>query len=94
MTSTADVRPISGVIRDLRRLLVCELDGAATHPGHMAAWSVLGECQERISMAEMIAEDRDPEESTYRLWIAHGERMTATGIIRKLADAYGVSNFR
>jgi hypothetical protein len=90
MTSTADVRSIADVVAELRRILVCELRGAKTHPGHMAAWLVVSEASGMVWQARDIDDDTPAMvRATYA-----GEHYAAATIIRKVADAYGVSNFR
>lgn len=90
--STADVRPIGDVIHDLRRLLVSQLAGAKTPPAVMAAWSTVNQCAELVRAADDF-DDESPADMRYRA-VKAGEHYAAATILRKVADAFGVSNFR
>lgn len=90
--STADVRPIEEVVKDLRKLLVAKLP--TQDPDRFVAWSILGECQQHLlNDHERRDTSTDPASRSFRMKRA-GEHYVAASIIRKIADAYGVSNFR
>lgn len=96
MVSTADVRPVGDVLKDLRNIMVRKLPGG---PDVCAAWSALCEAGELFSdavasLAEINAMGKIDELDERRRSRHYGQKYAAAVIIRKIADAYGVSNFR
>lgn len=92
MVSTADVRPIGEVIEELARILARDLSLA--NPPVLAVWETLGQCQQfLLDDHEQRAQSTDPADRLYRMKRAT-EHAVASGIIRRVANAYGVSTFR
>ena len=93
--STNDVRPIADVIAELRRLFIAKLP--TRDPGTMACWSVLNECAELIEIARDAREEQyDRTDVGMQRYLAGkaGEHYVAAMNVRRIADAYGVPNFR
>lgn len=89
MVSTADVRPVEDVIDELRKLLVKKLPGSqAIH----AAWGTVNRAAELIKMAKAIINEDEPTPT--RRHEQYGQIYAATTIVREVADAFRVSNFK
>lgn len=91
--STADVRPIEEVVKELRELLAAKL--STNDPDRFVAWSILGECQEHLWTGhdQELMTSTDPADRQFSQSRSSGH-CVAAGVIRRIADAYGVSNFR
>lgn len=92
--STADVRPVTEMIPELRGLMLAKLPGDSDV---RAAWAALCEAvnlyDDALSMLLDIAPDAKGLDRMRRFQY-EGQRYAAAKVIRSMADAYGVSSFR
>lgn len=59
-----------------------------------ATWAALNEAHNGYNFAHSIITDEEEDHSGPFLWKYHGEHYANAMIIRKIADALGVSNFK
>lgn len=89
MVSTADVKDIDDVIKELLALLVKRLPGGDPIK---AAWATVNEASRMITHARYVLDSEDA--SDVMRWRSHGEIYATTTIVRKVADAFRVSNLK
>lgn len=89
--TAADVRPIADVIADCRKVIVRRLPGNRMV---QATWSALNRAAEAVDMARSALDS--PHEEGDRLYRATcaGEHYVGAMVVRGIADALDVPNFR
>ena len=90
--ATMVVRDIDEVFEDCRKEVFKKMPG--TNKMVHATWAALVEAMNGYEFAHGIITDKKKEFSDSFVWIYHGEHRAYAGVIRKVADALGVSNFK
>lgn len=89
---TMMVRDIGEVFEDCRAVVFKKMPG--TNRMVHATWAALVEAHNMYNFAHGVITEDGKDLSDRYVWIRHGEHYAAAMVIRKIADALGVSNFK